>query len=251
MNMPQPAAQKRLDLREKPRQRSPVMYQKWRDLLFLHWAFDPADVQRTLPQGLYVDTFDSKAYIGIVPFFMHDVRPRFLPAIPGISNFMEVNLRTYAYDSQGNPGVWFYSLDANQWLAVQIARKTFGLPYFYARMQAKKDEKTGEIQNLSRRRGGSTEQDSFFHYRGVGPARQAQPGSLEFFLVERYLLFSCRGKKLWKGRVHHSAYPLRDAEVLEWDDHLFFLDGLERPGRSPDHILLSAGVDVKVYRVEE
>ena len=115
---------------------NPVMYQQWRELLFLHWEFPIAELQRTLPEGLFVDTFADKAYLGVVPFFMRNIRPRFLPAVPGISNFMEMNLRTYVYDRAGVPGVWFYSLDANQWLAVKIARRVFHLPYEHAEMNS-------------------------------------------------------------------------------------------------------------------
>jgi uncharacterized protein YqjF (DUF2071 family) len=81
----------RLKMRERPAGRSPVMYQKWLDLLFLHWEFSPGAVQSTLPPGLYVDTFKDKAYLGVVPFFMRDVRPRFVPSVPGVSNFQEIN----------------------------------------------------------------------------------------------------------------------------------------------------------------
>ncbi|MEI6536644.1 MAG: DUF2071 domain-containing protein, partial [Verrucomicrobiaceae bacterium] len=88
---------------------SPVMFQQWRDLLFLHWEYSAAAIQATLPEGLFVDTFDGKAYLGVVPFFMRKIRPRFLPAVPGISDFMELNLRTYVHDRAGVPGVWFYS----------------------------------------------------------------------------------------------------------------------------------------------
>ncbi len=112
------------------------MFQQWRDLLFLHWEYSAAAIQATLPEGLFVDTFGGKAYLGVVPFFMRNIRPRFLPAVPGISDFMEMNLRTYLHDRAGVPGVWFYSLDANQWLAVKIARRFFHLPYEHARAKA-------------------------------------------------------------------------------------------------------------------
>lgn len=99
------------------------MYQRWRDLLFLHWEYPVEQIQQTLPPGLRVDTYHGQAYLGIVPFFMCDIRPRFLPAVRGISHFLELNLRTYVYDEAGVPGVWFYSLDANQRLAVKVARR--------------------------------------------------------------------------------------------------------------------------------
>jgi hypothetical protein len=31
---------------------TPVMFQTWSDMLFLHWEWDPAEIQATLPPGL-------------------------------------------------------------------------------------------------------------------------------------------------------------------------------------------------------
>lgn len=246
-----PTVASRIAVTERPEDQSPAMFQKWRDLLFLHWAFDPEVIQARLPDGLFVDTFDGKAYVGIVPFFMRDVRPRFLPAVPGISNFLELNLRTYVYDARGVPGVWFYSLDANQRLAVEIARISFSLPYYYAEMEAERN-KGGEIHFSSRRVGTDEALRSSFRYRSLRPAGSADRGSLEFFLIERYVLFSLHRKtgKLMFGRVYHAPYPLSVAEVSEWDDHLFEVDGFDRPGRGPDHVLMSSGVDVETFRVK-
>jgi hypothetical protein len=246
----QPRLEDRLAARERPEGRSPVMFQRWRDLLFLHWEFEPREIQETLPPGLYTDTFKDSAYVGVVPFFMRDVHPVLLPSIPGISNFLELNLRTYVYDERGTPGVWFYSLDANQWLAVELAKRFFGLPYYRAQMNSKTNE-GGEIIFSSRRLNADSRLRSTFHYRGFGPVRNADADSLEFFLTERYVLFSYfrKQERLMMGRVHHKPYPLLDAEVAEWDDKLFELNGLRRPGRQPDHIILSPGVDVDVFAV--
>ena len=131
--MSTPTNQQRLDACKAPPQ-AHVLYQSWKELLFLHWRIDPAVIQATLPPGLTVDTFEGDAYLGIVPFCMCNIRPRFLPVVPGISNFLEMNVRTYVHDEEGRPGVWFYSLDANQKLAVRVARKFFNLPYFDAKM---------------------------------------------------------------------------------------------------------------------
>lgn len=247
----QPRLEDRLAVRERPAGRSPVMFQRWRDLLFLHWEFDPREIQKTLPSGLYIDTFNGSAYVGVVPFFMRDVHPVLLPSIPGISNFLELNLRTYVYDERGTPGIWFYSLDANQWLAVELAKRFFGLRYYRAEMSAKTNE-DGEIMFSSRRLSAGSSLRSTFRYRGFGPARNADAGSLEFFLIERYILFSYFSKqeKLMVGSVHHQPYPLLDAEVGEWDDKLFEINGLKRPGRQPDHIILSQGVDVDIFAVQ-
>ncbi|MCB0194346.1 MAG: DUF2071 domain-containing protein [Anaerolineae bacterium] len=247
-----PTLQSRLQLRERPAGRSPVMYQSWRDLLFLHWEYDAEAIQRTLPSGLTVDTFDGKAYLGIVPFFMRNVRPRFCPSVPGISNFMETNLRTYVFDARGVAGVWFYSLDANQWLAVKLARIFFKLPYFYAIMREKRDLLGREVDYYVGRKEAGESLHSRFRYRSRGGTRQAEPGTLEFFLVERYILFaySPQTQQLSTGRVYHTPYPLVDAEVPEWDSRLFKLDGFNQPSRSPDHMLMSPGVDVDIFALE-
>jgi uncharacterized protein YqjF (DUF2071 family) len=120
MNRPTP--EQREAARHPDPKQGTVMRQRWENLLFLHWRVDPAVIQRSLPAGLHVDTFEESAWIGIVPFAMRDVRPAGLPAIGPISNFLELNVRTYVHDERGVPGVWFYSLDCNQPLAVIIAR---------------------------------------------------------------------------------------------------------------------------------
>jgi uncharacterized protein YqjF (DUF2071 family) len=241
-----PSLEERLAVRERP-PGIPVMQHTWQDLLFVHWAFDPSLIQSTLPEGLYIDTFEGKAFVGIVPFFMRDVRLRSLPPIPLVSNFLELNVRTYASDREGTPGVWFYSLDANQYLAVKAARFSFGLPYYHAWMAAEKDPNTKEIRYYSRRNRRNPPPGCFFHYGGVGPVRRAEPGTLEFFLIERYVLFSKIAGKIYKGRVHHQPYPVQDACVHAWDDGLLEPDGLERPARPPDVAHYSAGVQVQVF----
>ena len=212
-----PTEQQRLAIRERPHDRRPVMKQAWRNLAFLHWEIDPDVIQQTLPPGLFVDTFDGQAFIGIVPFYMRRVRPVYLPSVPGISFFLEVNVRTYVYDENGTPGVWFYSLDANQWLAVKIARSLYKLPYFHATMAANRYSATPSGDTLDVRysvqRKGS-ESASQFVYRGQGALRTAEPGTLAFFLVERYVLFaySAETNTLFSGQVHHPPYTFQDAE---------------------------------------
>ena len=224
------------------------MYQQWRDLLFLHWEYPVATIQATLPNGLFVDTFDGKAYLGIVPFFMRNVRPRFFPIVPGISHFMELNLRTYVYDRAGVPGVWFYSLDANQWLAVKIARRFFQLPYEWAKMTSSRTE-SGSIRYSSARKSGANA-SARFEYASGAVLPQAAPKSLESFLVERYRLYASRNGCLWRGAVSHNPYPLCRAEVTAWDDSLLALDGFAQTGRPPDHTIVSPGVDVTIFPLE-
>lgn len=224
-----------------------IMFQRWEQLLFLHWKMDPAQIQKTLPEGLTVDTYDGHAWVAVVPFFMRGIRPRFLPSVPGISDFLELNLRTYVHDAQGRPGVWFYSLDCHQALAVWIARTFFHLPYQRARM-SQSVSPDGGVTYTSQRLG--QDHTATFRYRLSQETREAEPGSLDFFLTERYLLFSQTPSGLRLGRVHHRPYPLSEVTLDAWDAQLFALNGLPVPATPPDHIIGSAGVDVSIYPLQ-
>jgi uncharacterized protein YqjF (DUF2071 family) len=229
--------------RQQPGRPLPVMFQRWMHLLFLHWPI-PADlVQMTLPEGLLVDTFDGHAWLGIVPFFMRDVRPAGFISVPGISNFLELNLRTYVRDVLGRPGIWFYSLDANQMLAVCLARAAFALPYEFADMRATLSD--GEIDFRSHRFGfGSS---LHYRYRPTEKLGEARFGTLGFFLIERYRLFARRGNKLFTGQVHHSPYQLHKVAVAEADPELFAMNGFETPAEGAAHRVYSERVDVSIY----
>lgn len=240
----------RLSWRERPR-RAPFMYQSWRELLFLHWDFPIEYIQATLPNGLYVDSFDGLAWVGIVPFRMRDIRPWWLPSIPGVSRFLELNLRTYVHDGNGKAGVWFYSLDANQALAIWAARRFFHLNYQPARMESHRDPATGWIDYSSQRPGTPDELACRFRYRPTGPTRSAETGSFEFFLVERYVLFSQSSRgKLYSGQVYHPPYQIGDVELAEWTDALLPLNGLTRAGKRPVHAVACPGVDVDIFSLQ-
>lgn len=242
-----PTLEQRLAVRERPVGRV-MMEHTWERLLFLHWRFPAAELQTRLPPGLHIDTFDGDAWLGIVPFFMRNIRIRGLPRIPGATNFLEINLRTYVFDDHGTPGVWFFSLDADSWLTVLGARASFGLPYRYARMSAASDVSTGRVDYQWLRRGEQQAGGSRFEYRPQGESRPAEPGSLEFFLVERYVLFSeVAPGRVVPGAVHHPPYPVTSAELVKWDDRLIALNGFSPPCRPPEHALYSSGVTVDVY----
>jgi uncharacterized protein YqjF (DUF2071 family) len=161
---------------------------------------DPEMVQQTLPPGLAVDTYEGMAWIGIVPFCMRRIRPTVLPFLS--CEFLELNLRTYVRDRNGNSGVWFYSLDANHALAVWTARLFFGLPYRHAKMQV--EGLNDQIRYSCQRRGSATVLE--YQLRPSENIGEAKLGSLEFFLVERYRLFAFRRARLLTGRVYHSPY---------------------------------------------
>ncbi len=240
-----PSPAQREALRVRPAA-APVMFQRWQHLLFLHWAWDPAVVQATLPPGLFVDTHEDRAYLGVVPFWMDRVRPRLLPPVPGLSWFLELNLRTYVHTADGTPGVWFYSLDCNNHAAVALARSLFSLPYVFARQRGERpDTPTSTARFESRRPGGAA---NTFAYAPAAPFAPAAAGTLDHFLTERYLLFSRRADgNLASGRVWHTPYPLARARVHAAETSLFADNGFASPARPADHAHTSPGVDVSIF----
>lgn len=225
-----------------------VMRQSWRDLLFLHWPIEVERIAETLPPGLSVDTHEGIAYIGLVPFFMQKVRPRFCPAVPGISNFLELNVRTYVFDEMKRPGVWFYSLDANQWLAVEVAKRFFHLPYIHAKMSALREGE--KIRYSSEQRDGAWSAKTSVSYTPGACLQQPEPGSLDYFLLERYLLFSWnpQSQQLYSGKVHHDPYSAREVLVEDLAARALDSAGMTpTDANRPVHEVFSPGVDVEVF----
>ena len=184
----------------------------WRDLLFMHWPVDAGALRPLVPPALGLDTFDGSAWLGVVPFRMTGVRPRFLPAFGPLSDFPEINLRTYV-TAGGKPGIWFFSLDAHNPVAVRLARATFRLPYFDAQMSC--ESSGGEVHYRSTRtHGGAPPAEFAARYRPSGPPFESGPGTLENFLTERYCLYAADGRgNLRRGDVHHQLWPLQPAEA--------------------------------------
>jgi uncharacterized protein YqjF (DUF2071 family) len=227
------------------------MKQKWRSLLFLHWPVPPELLQPFLPPGLTIDTYDGNAYVGLVPFTMQDVRPVWAPAVPWLSHFHECNVRTYVHRGGASPGVWFFSLDAANPVAVAIARSLWKLPYFFAQMDVRRDAADGSTSYKTRRRlPPPLPASSEFRWRPSDEPSAAEPGSLEHFLVERYILYAYAYGRLLRGRVHHPPYPLQTA-ALEWlADTSIAASGIviskDRIARPP-LIHYASGVDVDVF----
>ncbi len=225
----------------------PAGYQKWRDLLFVHWEVPEAALRPLVPAALAIDTHEGKAYVGVVAFTMHDVRPsRFLPPIAGARGFGEVNVRTYVHHQGRGPGVWFMSLDAQSVLAVLGARAFFHLPYYHARIET---QRQGDTFTYRARRhwAGDAPADLAVRYEVGAETGGSQPGSLQHFLVERYLLYAVTARgRLLQAQVHHAPYRVRNARVLEMSESLVAADGLERPEPRASE-LWSEGVDVEVF----
>jgi uncharacterized protein len=184
------------------------MAQVWHDLLFAHWAIAFEMLRPLVPAQLHLETFDGQCWVGVVPFWMSGVRGRGTPAIPGLSRFPELNVRTYV--TYGDmPGVYFFSLDAGSRMAVWGARALYHLPYFYADMEA---ESVGaEIEYRSSRR--STRAEFRGCYGPSAPLSRREPGSLEYWLTERYCLYTVYEERLYRGEIHHAPWPLQNASA--------------------------------------
>jgi uncharacterized protein YqjF (DUF2071 family) len=221
----------------------PIMYQSWGKLLFLHWPVPTELLRPLIPMPLGIDTFDGTAWLGITPFTMWDVRPVFSPSLPFLSESHEINVRTYVY-LDGIPGIWFFSLDANNPIAVWGARFAFYLPYFNARMSLEQRDRT--VYFASRRT-----------HRGASPAEfeatwtvserlpRSEPGSLEFFLTERYVLYSARKGALYRARIFHPPWPLHEARLLSCRSTMIGSQGLPSPSWG-DPLLHQQGEPLRV-----
>ena len=236
-----------LAMRRRP-DRIPVMRQRWRRLGFLHWTVEPSALRSLLPPGLELDTWDGLAYVGIVPFTIGGTRPPFLPAVPGLSSFHEVNVRTYVRHEGGAPGVWFFSLDAASRLAVWGARLTYRLPYFLARMSLAEQHPSDAVTFRSRRAYGRA--DFSCTYQPTEDVKPAAAGTLELFLVERYLLYSWDGANLRSARVWHQPYPLQTGRIHELDENLAAAAGISIQAGQAPLVHVAREVDVRIYRPE-
>ena len=234
----------RLAQRERPKGR-PKMFHSWRHLTFLHWPVPAEELQRLLPPGLTVDTHEGVAYVGLVPFTMHSIRLSWAAAMRGLRESHETNVRTYVVDERGVPGVWFFSLDAANPLFVRIARAWYRLPYVLAEMKVEREGDGWRYESV-RRWPASPGAASNVLVTGIGEETVVDPGSLEFFLVERYVLFSYSAGRLLSGRVFHKPYSVHKATCGYVQENLVKAAQIERPESEP-HVLYSPGVDVEVF----
>ncbi len=244
----------RLSIRSQPNG-TPLLHQNWGKLLFMHWPIEPDLLRPLIPRQLSLDTFEGTAWIGMVPFTMWGIRASFLPPIPGTSAFHELNARTYVH-YQGVPGVWFFSLDAASRPAVWGARAFYHLPYFKAQMHLRQDGKT--IKYSSRRSdpltygeffapaldefAGGLNPDQFRSFPRAelkvdwiieAPLPQSAAGSPEFFLTERYCLYSYHRGKLYRSRIFHEPWPLRAATLISCQSTMIESLGIPTPPGDP------------------
>jgi uncharacterized protein YqjF (DUF2071 family) len=229
----------------------PTMVQRWEDLSFVHWAFDPDDVRRRLPAGLELDTFAGAAWVGMIPFRLRIRRPG-VPYIPWVSSFPETNLRTYVIGPDGQPGIWFLSLEAARLGAVAIARADYRLPYVWARTRM---EKRGSlVRYWGRRRWPASPADARYDVTLDVGAPIGDARGLDLFLSSRWHLYSpgrmrlpATGIDLVRTTVEHARWPLRAARVVHLEETLLAAAGLPAPREEPV-ALFSPGVTTRFER---
>lgn len=264
-----------LEHRPWPLPRRPwIMPQVWHDLLFAHWPVSAGALRPLIPAALEIDTFEGRAWVGVVPFRMSGVRMRSLPATPGAARFPELNVRTYVV-RDSKPGVWFFSLDAASALAVWVARTFFHLPYFLARMRC--EENSGWIEYSSSRKlqaatpaskpasapassssysgassSASTQPTLEARYRPTGEVFHASAGSLEHFLAERYCLYTTgKSGALIRCEIHHPPWPLQLAGASFQQNTMASAAGIVLPAEEPPLLHFSRRQDVLVWAPEK
>lgn len=208
-----------------------VMTQTWHDLLFAHWPVDAGALREKVPSEFPLDLFDGTAWLGVVPFHMTNVAPRGVPSMPLISEFPELNVRTYVRVDD-KPGVYFFSLDAGSTLAVQTARALLNLPYYSATMSVTRNAEA--IVYDSRRSGNSAVATLSATYRPVGAAAEPRRGSIEYFLTERYCLYNVGHRRApYRLEIHHPPWPLQPAEAEFTRNTMADAAGVSLPDTKP------------------
>jgi uncharacterized protein YqjF (DUF2071 family) len=219
------------------------MTQRWHDLLFAHWQVEPGALVRAVPAPLELDLCDGSAWLGVIPFTMSGVRLRGTPALPGASAFPELNVRTYVR-YRGLEGVFFFSLDAGNRIAVAAARRWYRLPYYRARMVVRRRD--GAILYRSRRiHRAAPEAELDVTYAPAGDPFSPAPGSLDRWLVERYRLFTVSAGSVLAAEILHPAWTLRPASAAFRINTMTGL-GLALPAEEP-RLAFAHRQEVKVW----
>jgi uncharacterized protein len=190
-----------------------LMAQTWVDLLFAHWSVSPEAVRAAVPSPLTLDTFDGRAWIGVTPFEVRNLRLRPMLPVPLLSSFPEINVRTYVTFG-GKPGIFFFSLDADSTAAVAAARRGYRLPYYGARMSIARSGAAIDYESARRSEEHAAPAAFRARYRGIGAASPPAPGTLEHWLTERYCLYTFDdAQQVLRGQIHHPPWPLQAAEA--------------------------------------
>jgi uncharacterized protein YqjF (DUF2071 family) len=208
------------------------MYQTWSRISFLHWSYDPRLLQRLLPGGLRPQTFGGRAWVGVTPFLLQDLRTPVAPALPWFTSFPETNVRTYVRGPDGREGLWFFSLDAARLEPVLVARSTYALPYMWSQMTVKRDGPI--LRYRSRRRWpGPTPATSAITLEIGDPLAPEELDDFDHYLTARWQLYTTLGRLLARSNVEHQPWPLHRAAVHELDSNLVTAAGLPAPQGEP------------------
>jgi uncharacterized protein YqjF (DUF2071 family) len=226
-----------------------VMAQRWNDLLFIHRRADVDALRALVPPALTLDLHDGKAWVSVTPFYLSHLRPRGIPPVPGVSAFPELNVRTYV-TLGGKPGVYFFSLDAGNALAVYGARALYRLPYFRASMSVR-EARDGTIYYWSRRTHRTAPAAEFVaRYRPAGAVTHSKPGTLDHWLTERYCLYALdTSRRVFRAEIHHHPWPLQPAELEVERDTMTDAVGLSL-STEPARLAFSRRLDVLVWAPE-
>ena len=227
-----------------------AMRMSWHDLLFAHWRVEVEQIRTLIPEPLSIDTFDGSAWIGVVPFRMSDVAPRFVPAINALSAFPELNVRTYV-TVDGKPGVWFFSLDATNKLAVRVARSLFHLRYMDAKISIERSEVRHGTYSFDytshRTHRNEPKADLRIKYSPTGERFFAKPDSLEYFLTARYCLYAAnKHGVVYRGEIDHPPWPLQTATTEIEENSMISWLGIPQPKDDP-HLLFVDRIDVRAW----
>jgi uncharacterized protein YqjF (DUF2071 family) len=217
---------------------------RWSDLAFLHRRAPADDIRALVPPPLEVDLFDGSAWIAITPFRMTAVRPLFSPPIPSANDFPELNVRTYVRHG-GRSAVWFFSLDAASWLAVIGARTALGLPYFHARMRERRDGDEVRYES-TRAHPGAGAAEFRARYSPTGGVYLADVGSLDYWLTERYSLFSLHTGQLLRLDIEHPQWPLQHATADVERNTMASAAGITLSSDAP-HVRFARELDVVAH----
>jgi len=179
-------------------------YQEWNKVVFLHWQVDLGELRQLVPLDLSIDLYNNKPWVSVVAFTMEKIRLKNLPAFPPISNFDEINIRTYVRYNR-KAGVYFLSIEGGTKLSCQIAKSLSGLPYQYSRI--KRDNRTYHSSN-------PIYKDSLELAYEVGRQVREKTG-LDLWLTERYALFQDTKAAINEFDIHHIEWPIFEANLKE------------------------------------
>ena len=209
-----------------------MLHQRWDELAYFHWPYDPADVQRHLPDGVTVDTFDGRAWVGLIPFEMRRVRFGPTPPVPYLGDFIEINVRTYVVDPLGRRAIWFFSLDVPRSVVVGVARTVFALPYCFARA-THTVEGPEHRYTLARRRPHRVRPSADLRFTVGERIADDDVSELDHFLTARWALVTTRFGRLRYGSVHHPRWPLHTIESCRIRQDAIESAGLPSPVGDP------------------